>query len=144
MKLYAGNFQFNWIVVSVYRLFPFRERSLSFLKVDATIGNQVFSHGRCNIFPGLSYNKANNTFLNSLRENTLGARDFSCAVSGFGQVLKRDPREKLRHPCLRPSVEDVSACGQRSCSSHARKNLWYSGYRKNEVEAHVIIWCNCT
>ena len=25
---------------------------------------------------------------------TLGARDFSCAVSGFGQVLKSDPREK--------------------------------------------------
>ena len=26
--------------------------------------------------------------------STLGARDFSCAVSGFGQVLKSDPREK--------------------------------------------------
>ena len=26
---------------------------------------------------------------------TLGARGFSCAVSGFGQVLKSDPREKL-------------------------------------------------
>ena len=25
---------------------------------------------------------------------TLGARGFSCAVSGFGQVLKSDPREK--------------------------------------------------
>ena len=24
---------------------------------------------------------------------TLGATDFSCAVSGFGQVLKSDPRE---------------------------------------------------
>ena len=23
--------------------------------VDATIGNQAFSHDRCNIFPGLSY-----------------------------------------------------------------------------------------
>ena len=26
--------------------------------------------------------------------STQGARDFSCAVSGFGQVLKSDPREK--------------------------------------------------
>ena len=26
---------------------------------------------------------------------TLGARDFSCAVSGFGEVLRSDPREKL-------------------------------------------------
>ena len=28
---------------------PFRERSLAFLRVDATIGNQAFSHERCNI-----------------------------------------------------------------------------------------------
>ena len=25
---------------------------------DATIGNQAFSHDECNMFPGLSYNKA--------------------------------------------------------------------------------------
>ena len=37
---------------------------------------------------------------------TLGARGFSCAVSGFGQVLKSDPR--LRRSSLRPSAEDVS------------------------------------
>ena len=38
--------------------------------VDATTGNQAFSHDGCNIFPGLSYNKkANNTFLNSVRKN---------------------------------------------------------------------------
>ena len=36
--------------------------------VDATIGNQAFSHDRCNIFPGLSYTKANDTFLNSLKK----------------------------------------------------------------------------
>ena len=29
-----------------------------------------------------------------VRDRTLGARDFSCAVSGFGQVSKSDPREK--------------------------------------------------
>ena len=28
---------------------PFRERSLAFLRVDTTIGNQAFSHDRCNI-----------------------------------------------------------------------------------------------
>jgi len=28
-------------------------------------------------------------------EDTLGARDFSCAVFGFGQVLKSDPCEKF-------------------------------------------------
>ena len=37
--------------------------------VDATTGNQAFSHDGCNIFPGLSNNKANNTFLNSVRKN---------------------------------------------------------------------------
>ena len=49
---------------------------------------------------------------------TLGARDFSCAVSGFGQVLKSDPRGRTR-VALRPT--------KRSSPSHARKNLWYSG-----------------
>ena len=37
------------------RLFPFRKQSLPFLTVDATTGNQAFSHDGCNIFPGLSY-----------------------------------------------------------------------------------------
>ena len=49
---------------------------------------------------------------------TLGARDFSCAVSGFGQVLKSDPRGRTRVG-LRPT--------KRSSPSHARKNLWYPG-----------------
>ena len=48
----------------------------------------------------------------------MGARGFSCAVSGSGQVLKSDLR-----PCLRRSAEDVSAT--RGFSSQARKNLWY-------------------
>ena len=40
--------------------------------VDATIGNQAFSHDGCNyMFPGLSYNEANNTFLNSPRKNDI-------------------------------------------------------------------------
>ena len=50
-------------------LFSFHKRSLLFLTVDATIGNQAFTNDGCNIFPGLSYNKANNTFLNSFRKN---------------------------------------------------------------------------
>ena len=40
--------------------------------VDATIGNQAFSHDGCNyMFPGLSYNEANNTFLNSPRKDDI-------------------------------------------------------------------------
>ena len=42
------------------------------LTLDTTIGNQRFRHDRCNIFLGLSYNKANNTFLNSRRKNDVG------------------------------------------------------------------------
>ena len=57
------------------RLFSFRKRSLQFLTVDATIVNQAFSHDGCNyMFPGLSYNEANNTFLNSLRKNEVEAQ----------------------------------------------------------------------
>ena len=38
-------------------LFPFCKRSLPFLTVNVTIGNQAFSHDSCNIFPGLRYKK---------------------------------------------------------------------------------------
>ena len=41
---------------------------------------------------------------------TLGARGFSCAVSGFGQA----GRSSLHRSCLRPSAEHVSACGRRN------------------------------
>ena len=43
-----------------------------------------------------------------------GARGFSCAVSGFGQVLKKVTLNltrffsRLRSSCLRPSAEDGS------------------------------------
>ena len=52
--------------------------------------------------------------------STLGARGFSWAVSGFGQVLKSDPRGfAARVFGLRPT--------KRSSPSHTRKNLWYPG-----------------
>ena len=54
-------------------LFSFHKRSLLFLTVDATIGNQAFTHDGY-IFPGLSYSKANNTFLNSFRTNEVEAQ----------------------------------------------------------------------
>jgi len=66
------------------RLFLFRKRSLPFLTVDATNSNQAFSHDRCNTFPGFSYNKANNTFLNSLRKNSVEAQ-----VEFVSKVMER-------------------------------------------------------
>ena len=56
------------------RLFPFRKRQLPFLTVDAAIRKQAFSLYGCKIFPGLSYNMGNNTFLNSLRKNEVEAQ----------------------------------------------------------------------
>ena len=72
----------NLLVLKVQRgsqyilrgLFPFRKRSLPFFTVDVTFGNQAFSHDGCNVFPGLSYNKANDTFLNRLRKNEVEAQ----------------------------------------------------------------------
>ena len=32
------------------------------------MSKQAFSHDRCNIFPGFTYKKADNTFLNSVRK----------------------------------------------------------------------------
>lgn len=56
-----------------------------------------------------------------------GARGFSCAISGFSQVLKSD---RFRR-CL-SSAEHVSVCGRRrqSSPSHARRNLWYPWSKK--------------
>ena len=62
----------QWVLCVTRRLFPFRKRSLPFSTVDTTTGNQAFSHDGCYIFPGLSYNKANDAFLNSLRKNSQG------------------------------------------------------------------------
>ena len=47
------------------------------------------------------------------RTHTLGARGFSCAVSGFGQVLESDPREK-RYVFLAASPLLSSAFGRRN------------------------------
>ena len=70
------------------RLFPFRKRALPFLTVDAIIGNQAFSHDRCNIIPGLSYRKENNTFLNSLRKNDVEAQvEFTLKVMERARVI---------------------------------------------------------
>ena len=67
---------------------PFRKRSLPFLTVDTTIGNQAFSHDGCYIFPGLSYNKANDAFLKSLRKNSVEAQvEFASKVGGSGSTL---------------------------------------------------------
>ena len=70
-------------------LFPFRKRSLPFLTVDTTISNQPFlsSHDRCNIFPGLSYKKAKNTFSNSVKKNDVGAQvEFSLKCTKRARV----------------------------------------------------------
>ena len=56
--------------------------------------------------------------------NTLGARDFSSAVSGFCQVfiVTRAFFSQRRHSWLGPTAEDVSAFAQhRKFPPHARK-----------------------
>ena len=47
---------------------------MPFLTIDAIIGDQAFSQYRCNIFSGLSYNEANNTFFNSRTKNDVEAQ----------------------------------------------------------------------
>ena len=58
-------------------LIPFRNQSFPFLTVDASISNQALSYDRCNIFPALSYKKAHNTFLNSVRKRRCSQVEFS-------------------------------------------------------------------
>ena len=47
---------------------------MSFLTVDATNDNQAFCHDRCNIFFGLRYNKANDTFSIVLKKSDVDAQ----------------------------------------------------------------------
>ena len=57
--------------------------------VDAAIGNQAFSHVRCYIFPELSYNKANNTFFYSRKENNVEAQvEFTSKVTERARVTR--------------------------------------------------------
>ena len=44
----------------------------------------------------------------SCHDITLGARGFSCAVSGFGQVLKSDPREKPLDQSAIPLIAQIT------------------------------------
>ena len=67
---------------------------MPFLTVDATLGNQAFSHDGCNVFPGLSYNETDNTFLNSLRKNEVEAQT--------------NLREKLWKGMGTPVIDDVT------------------------------------
>ena len=53
-----------------------------FYRLMATICNQALSHDRCNIFPGLSFNMANNTFVNSLSKSNVEAQiEFTLKVT---------------------------------------------------------------
>ena len=45
-----------------------------FYRSMAIICNQALNHDRCNIFPGLSFNMTNNTFVNSLSKNNVEAQ----------------------------------------------------------------------
>ena len=82
-----GSLSFSSLVIECRGgLIPFRTRSSPFLTVNATIGNQAFSHDGCNIFP-LRYNKANDTFLNSVRKNDVEAQvEFSLKVKERARV----------------------------------------------------------
>ena len=75
-------------------LFFFSKRSLPFLTVDATLGNQAFSHDGCDMFPGLSHNKTNNMFLNSLRKNEVEAQlEFTWKImerASYDVTVKKD------------------------------------------------------
>ena len=65
------------------------------------------------------------------KKSDLGARDYSCAVSGFGQALP-----------LVTSAEDLSARRrQRNVQPHARKkHLWCPEYEKYAISKKLVSW----
>ena len=82
-------------------LFLSRKRSLPFLAVD----DQALSHDSCYVFPGLIYHKANNTFLNRLRQNDVEAQvDFTL------KVLKRARVTCYRDVTVREETQFAISC----------------------------------
>ena len=70
---------------------------------------------------------------------TLGARDFSRAVSGFCQVFIVT-RASLRRSWLRPTAEDVSAVGQhRRFPPHARKTSGTQGMETYKITKNCSV-----
>ena len=76
---------------------------------------------------------------------TLGARGFSCVVSGFVSLLKKWSARKAksfssrrRRSCLRPSAEHVSACGRRN-EAPRRTREKSSGIQGIQVCYHLEI-----
>ena len=67
----------------------------------------------------------------------LGARGFSCAVSGFGQVLKSDPREKLRRSCLRPTADETKLPVTREKKTSGTQGRCYFPGMKNKAKASI-------
>ena len=69
----------------------------------------------------------------------------SCAVSGFGQVLKSDPRDFAARVFDRPSAEHVSACGRRNeAPTRTREKTSgtqgnWAGVRKAGFECNSIL-----
>ena len=62
--------------------FPFVNCLCHFYRSMATISNQALNHDRCNVFLGLSFNMANNTFVNSLSKNHVEAQiEFTSKVT---------------------------------------------------------------
>ena len=59
---------------------------VAMLTVDATIGTQAFIHDRCNIFPGLSYTKANNVFVSPRKNDVEAQVEFTLKVVESARV----------------------------------------------------------
>ena len=61
--------------------------------VDANISNKALSHDRNNVFPGLSYNKANTTFLTKVLER---ARVSQLSREESNIITMRNLREQTK------------------------------------------------
>ena len=70
-------------------------------------------------------------FVSSVYYGTLGTRDFSCVVSGFGQVLKSDPRRRPK--MCRPAADEAPR--------HTREKI--SGTQGTIMETYGDVMCCC-
>ena len=68
--------------------------------------------------------------------STLGSRGFSCAISGFGQVLKSDPREEDMFEDTKPSKNH----GSKATQFLKEKHFQYRQYFEEEKINALVFW----
>ena len=101
-------------LLAAVRFFIFSWSDLHYVNTYAEVKSLIYSRftHQAIIGPNTKWYYAQTGFIWCTNMSTLGSRGFSCAISGFGQVLKSDPREEDMFEDTKPSKNHGSKATQ--------------------------------